>query len=326
MSLDVYAGVDIGGTTIQYGLATADGQLQASERISTQSADGPQRVLQRVIEQVAAVVRSIDGRLLSVGVGLPGLVDIQTGHSRFLPNMPTQWRDVPVARLLSDPLGCPVTVLNDARCATLGEWQFGAGRGARTMALFTLGTGIGGGLVIEQRLRLGPFGAAGELGHQTVDPQGPRCGCGNRGCLEALASGPALSAAGTRLVRAGLAPRLQTLAADQGSGVTPELMARAADGGDHAVAEAIEDAARWLGIGIANVITMVHPELVLLGGGVSALGDRLLLPVRREIADRVRMFPSADVQVKLAELGEHAGLWGAIALARDGVAQWQPSG
>jgi glucokinase len=103
-------------------------------------------------------------------------------------------------------------------------------------------------------------------------------------------------------------------------------MARAADGGDHAVAEAIEDAARWLGIGIANVITMVHPELVLLGGGVSALGDRLLLPVRREIADRVRMFPSADVQVKLAELGEHAGLWGAIALARDGVAQWQPSG
>jgi glucokinase len=314
-----FAGIDIGGTTIQFGLANSDGQLVGSGRSSTRSAEGPAAVLQRAADDVRRLANDRDCRLEAVGVGLPGLVDVGSGKAKFLPNMPTHWCDVPVANMLSSALGCSVRILNDARCATLGEWRFGAGQGARTFALFTLGTGVGGGLVIEGRLLLGPLGAAGELGHQTLVPNGPRCGCGNRGCLEALASGPALAAAGTRLVRAGLAPRLQAMASEEPLGVTAERMALAADAGDTLVAEAIEDCAVWLGIGIANVVTMIHPERVVLGGGLSALGDRLLTPIRRELAARVKMFPSAGTQVVPASLGELAGFWGAIALARDGL-------
>ena len=148
------------------------------------------------------------GPLLGLGMGTPGLVDVATGTTRFLPNMPTQWRDVPVAAILGERLGCPVRLLNDVRTALLGELRFGHGKDhpRMTMAFFAIGTGVGGAVAIDGQLRLGPLGAAGELGHQTIITDGPRCGCGNRGCLEALASGPAITAEGVRLMLAGLAP------------------------------------------------------------------------------------------------------------------------
>jgi glucokinase len=253
-------------------------------------------------------------------MGCPGLVDVAHGITRFFPNLPTQWRDVHAAEILGRRLGCPVRLLNDVRTATLGELTYGRGRTARTMAFFALGTGVGGGVAVDGRLHLGPLGAAGELGHQTILPDGPVCGCGNRGCLETLASGPAITAEGVRLLRTGLAPKLHELVDGDAGRITPKEMAAAAFTGDDKVRESILRAAEYLGIGVANVVVVLHPDLVVLGGGVAELGDILLDRVRETVRRRVGMFPTDGVKIERSALGERAGLLGAIALAVHGVA------
>ena len=254
-------------------------------------------------------------RPLALGMGMPGLVDRERGLTLFLPNLPTQWRGVAVRDVLTARLGCPVYLLNDVRTATLGELAFGRGRGVANMLFFALGTGVGGGVVVDGNLRLGPLGAAGELGHQTILPEGPLCGCGNRGCLETLASGPALAAEGVRLVRSGLAPRLRDLTGGSLDRITPREMAAAAQAGDDAVRHAIVRAAGYLGIGVANLVTALHPELVVLGGGVAAIGPLLFDAVRAVVRERVRMFPADSVRIEPSLLEDKAGLYGAIALA-----------
>jgi glucokinase len=314
----VYAGVDLGGTNIECALAKSDGLLLASGKIPTQSHEGPRAVLERV----AALTRSLGSKIGSgpraIGLGVPGLADLKVGSTRFLPNLPTNWRDVPVAEILSSAVGCPVYLLNDVRMATLGELVFGHGRSSRTMAFFALGTGIGGGITIDGRLRLGPLGAAGELGHQTILQDGPRCGCGNRGCLEALASGPAITAEGVRLLLSGQAHALHKRVRGDASSVTPAEMAIAAAEGDVAVREAIIRASRFLGIAVANVITILHPDLIVFGGGVAAIGPMLFETVRRTVQERVRMLPVDDIRIEPSLLGDKAGILGGIALAMKG--------
>jgi glucokinase len=217
-------------------------------------------------------------------------------------------------------VGCPVFILNDARVATLGELVFGHGRSARSMVYFGLGTGVGGGVVINGQLRLGPLGAAGELGHQTILPDGPLCGCGNRGCLETLVSGPALTAEGVRLLLSGNAPKLYELCQGDVTKVSPSTLAAAATAGEKSALVAIERAGEWLGIGAANLIVALHPDLIVVGGGVSEMGDLLLNPVRETIRRRVGMLPTTDIRVAQSQLGDKAGLMGGIALAlRGGV-------
>jgi glucokinase len=314
----VYAGVDLGGTNVQCALAKSDGLLLASGKIPTNSHEGPRAVLERV----AALTRSLGSEIGSgpraLGLGVPGLADLKLGSTRFLPNLPTNWRDVPVAGILSASMGCPVYLLNDVRMATLGELVFGHGRSSRTMAFFALGTGIGGGIAIDGRLRLGPLGAAGELGHQTILPDGPRCGCGNRGCLEALVSGPAITAEGVRLLLSGQAPELHKRVRGDASLITPAEMAIAAAEGDDAVREAIIRASRFLGIAAANVITILHPDLIVFGGGVAAIGPMLFETVRRTVQERVRMLPVDDIRIEPSLLGDKAGILGGIALAMKG--------
>ncbi len=320
-STELFASVDLGGTKVACALGRSDGEIVCDERIPTSSHQGPEAVLQRV----AALIRDLRYRAgvqpSAIGMGLPGLVDVRRGIARFMPNLPTQWSDVPVADILSSNLGCPVFLLNDARMAALGEFTFGRGQSVDSMAFFTIGTGIGGGIVIDHKLRLGPLGAAGELGHQTMQPDGRLCGCGNRGCLETLASGPALVAEGVRLLQTGLAPALFEIVSGNIAAITPRELGLAALAGDHAVRDAIAQAGRWLGIGIANVINVLHPELVVLGGSVAALDELLLEPVRAEINVRVRMFPVDDVRIERSSLGDKAGLLGGIALAAAEVPQ-----
>jgi glucokinase len=307
--------VDLGGTKIAAAIAGADGEFLAEGRIATNSHEGPDGVLKRI----AALVADLSGRAgvqpQALGMGVPGLVDVHTGVTRFLPNLPSQWRGVPVGMSLSAAIGCPVYLLNDARMATLGEFTFGRGMPAGTMVFLTIGTGIGGGVIVEGNLRLGPLGAAGELGHQTVQPGGPICGCGNRGCLEALASGPALVGEGVRLLLSGLAPTLFEMVSGNAGAVTPKEIGAAARAGDTAVREVITRTATWLGIGIANIVTALHPDLIVLGGSVSALDDLLLEPVREAVKERVRMFPVDDLRIERSLLGDNAGLLGGIALA-----------
>ncbi len=315
---DIYASVDLGGTNIAGIFADGDGRVVCERKVPTQSHEGPEAVLNRVAQLVNGLARESGARPVALGMGVPGLADLQRGVTKFLPNLPTQWRDVPVRDVLSPQVGCPVYLLNDVRMATLGELVFGHGRTARTMVFFALGTGIGGGVAVDGKLRLGPLGAAGELGHQTILPDGPRCGCGSHGCLEALASGPALAAEGVRLMLSGQAPKLHELVRGEASAVTPKEMAAAAEAGDLAIQEAIVRAAGYLGIAVANVVTILHPDLVVLGGGVAAIGPLLFDTVRRTVRERVRMFPTDGVEIKPSLLGEQAGALGGIALAMRG--------
>lgn len=312
---DIFAGVDLGGTNIACAIAGADGGVLGESSIPTASHEGPEGVLGRIAEQVLRLTP----RPRALGVGIPGLIDLDRGITRFMPNFPTQWRDVPAADFLSSKLSCPVRLLNDARAAALGELTFGKGRDARTMLFFTLGTGIGGGVVVDGKLHLGPLGAAGELGHQTILPDGPLCGCGNHGCMEALASGPAITAEGVRLLKAGLAPALYRAVDGDAGRVSPKSMAEAARSGDAAIEDALLRAARFLGVGVANMVTALDPDLVVLGGGVAGIGDLLFETVRATVRERVRMFPGDRVRIEPSALGDRAGVMGAIALARSAV-------
>ncbi len=317
----VYASIDLGGTNIAGALAEGDGAIICERSIPTDSHEGPEGVLRRVADLVRDLGASADRKIEALGRGVAGLVDLDTGITRFFPNFPTNWRNVPVRGILAPRLGCPVYLLNDVRMATLGELVFGHGRGISTMAFFALGTGVGGGIAVDGKLRLGPLGAAGELGHQTISADGPRCGCGNRGCLEVLASGPAIAAEGVRLVRAGQAPILHKLTCGDIARITPKEMAAAADAGDDAVRCALIRAAEFLGIGVANVVTILHPDLIVLGGGVAQIGALLIDTVDAVMRSRVGMFPPDNVQIKTSLLGDRAGLLGGVALAmRKGLA------
>lgn len=314
-----FVSVDLGGTNIACAVADESMSLLGESRTPTQSHLGPAGVVERIGTAVESLCQEQEIEPIGLGLGVPGLADLREGRTLFLPNFPTQWRDVSVAEPLRSRLGCPVSLLNDARMATLGELTFGAGMGEKTLtfAFFTLGTGIGGGIAIDGKLRLGPLGAAAELGHQTILPDGPLCGCGNRGCLETLASGTALVGKGTWLVRSGRAPRLRELIDGDLNRLTPFLMADAAKDGDEAVREVIDEAAGYLGVGVANVATVLHPDLVVLGGGVAKMGDLLFEKVRATVRKRIGMFPPETIRIEPSLLGETAGTWGGLALARD---------
>jgi len=318
---DIYASVDLGGTNIKAALAGADGVIVCEDSVPTESYEGSDGVMGRMADLVNKLAGEAGAKPAALGMAVPGLVDLANGVTKFLPNLPTQWRDVAVRDTVSPKVGCPVYLLNDVRTATLGELTFGHGKETpdATMAFFALGTGIGGGVAIDGKLRLGPLGAAGELGHQTVVVDGPRCGCGNMGCMEAVASGPAITAEGVRLMLSGQAPKLFELADGEPSKVTTKEMADAA-ADDEPVAGAIVRAAQYLGIGVANVITIIHPDLVVLGGGVAAIGDLLFDTVRETVRTRVGMLPTDDIAIKPSLLGDQAGALGGIALAmKDGL-------
>ena len=312
----VYAGVDLGGTKMAAALGTADGQILAEGEVPTLSYEGSDAVLVRMAGLLNDLAEQVGKAPQAVGVGVPGTVDLAEGIIRFLPNVPGHWPDVPVRATLS-PLvgGVPVYLLNDARMATLGELAYGQGKGVSTMVFFTLGTGIGGGVVVDGKLRLGSLGSAGELGHMTILPDGPVCACGNPGCLETLASGPAITGHGVWLMRCGRAPHLHDLVDGNADLVSPAEMVAAAKAGDESVHEVLIRAFSYLGIGVANQVVTLHPELIVLGGGMAAVGDLLFDTVRDVVKRRVGMFPPDDVRIEPSVLGSQAGIYGGIALA-----------
>jgi glucokinase len=317
----LWAGVDLGGTNFTVGLGEASGRLHAEAKQPTASHEGPAPVLERIAVTIERLVAGTGRPLAGVGIGVPGLADVAAGVTRFLPNLPTQWRDVPVAAILSARLHCPVQLLNDARAATLGEARFGHGRESRSLLFFTLGTGVGGGVVLDGQLRLGSLGAAGEMGHICVQPGGLSCGCGSRGCLETVVSGPALTAEGIRVLLSGNAPRLHALCGGDPARVSCEKMGEAARAGDSAVRAALERAGSFLGQAAAAAVLTVHPDLIVLGGGVAALDDLLIEPMRRSLSQHVRMFPSEDIRILRSQLGDRAGVYGGLAAALRSGAQ-----
>ncbi|HVS15074.1 MAG TPA: ROK family protein [Thermoanaerobaculia bacterium] len=315
---ELFAGVDLGGTRVKAAVAAERGEILAHGATPTAGERGPEAVIDAMTRLTEGLARQVGGELRAVGVGCPGLVDRERGITRFLPNLPGQWRDVPLGDRLAERLGARVHLLNDARMATLGELRFGWGLGRErpTLLLLTLGTGIGGGVVVDGRLRLGPLGAAGELGHVPVDPEGEPCACGSRGCVETVASGPALVRAAARRLGAGETGALA--AAGDPSRLTPEAIGAAARAGDPVASAVVAAAGRALGLALSGLVLALHPEAIVLAGGVAAIGEPLRRAIRAELEARVTMLPVASVALVESPLGGRAGALGGVALARAG--------
>jgi glucokinase len=295
----LHLGLDLGATNIKWAVLerTADAwRVVERNQVATHADEGADAVLARMAS-LASDANAKVGNVATLGVGVPGLYDAELGTTTFLPNLPPGWTDLPVAGPLRDRLGLPVALINDARAFGLAELRLGAGRGCRTMAGLALGTGVGGVVVVDGHVHFGHDGTGGELGHQTLLPDGPECTCGNRGCLEAFA-------------------RADRVAAACGT-ATAEEAVEAARAGDPTAVDGLAGVGRWLGIGIANVIVALTPERVVIGGGVSGAGDLLLQPIREEVRRRVRVTDLEQVEIVPAELGTWAGAIGAAVHGAD---------
>ncbi len=314
-----FIGVDLGGTKIAAAaLDTATGELAGRIVVATEAHEGPQAVMQRiarVVDEVRDTAGLANEQIGGIGVGIPGVTDMERGTTLFLPNLPTAWRGVPAAAMLRQSSGFPVALINDARAFTLAEATWGAGRGARNVVGLTIGTGIGGGIAIDGLLYLGLDGTAGEIGHQTIDLYGPPCGCGNRGCLEAFASGPAIAALGVRSVLQGMTTCIGALVEHDLNRITPETIMRAAEEGDEVACEILSRVGDYLGTGIANLATILSPDRIILGGGVMRLGEWLFEPIRATMRRRLFAVPVERMLVLPAALGGDAGIVGAAVWA-----------
>lgn len=278
-----------------------DGVAHRTVGVSTDDADahlGPDAVVRRLIELGRAAIDE-HGPIDAVGVGLPGLFDRDTGVVRLFPNLPGPWPGHPLRDPVAEGLGTPVTLVNDARAFTLAEGRLGAGRGRRVLACLVLGTGVGGGILLDGRVELGEWGVAGEIGHQTVVPDGPVCGCGNRGCVEAVA-------------------KAESLARLAGRSTAKEVFVGVRQG-DERCRRAVETVAGYLGIALANVVTVLGVRRIVVGGGVASAGDLLLDPIREAVRRRVALVPPDEIEVVGATLGPMAGATGAALAAGDGT-------
>lgn len=295
-----HVGVDLGGTNIKVAVLetgpTGSTSVVARAARPTRADAGPEVVASRMVEATLAAIAE-HGPIATIGAGVPGLFDPASGAIRLFPNLPGPWPGFPLRDRLEAGIGRPVTVVNDARAFVLAEARLGAARGCRTVAGVTLGTGIGGGLIVDGRLHLGATGTAGEIGHQTVDPDGPRCGCGNRGCVEVLA-------------------QAATIARNGGRATAEEVFAAAATGDERAVA-AVDGAIRALAIGIANVVTVLVPDAIVIGGGMAGARELILEPLRMAVAARTPFVPSPGPRLVAAELGMEAGAVGAALAGAD---------
>ena len=311
MAAAAAAGIDVGGTKIAAGVVDASGAVLARVRAETPPEGG--EAVTAAIAGVARELWSHAGGPLPVGVGAAGIVDAQ-GWMRYSPNIPG-WDDVPLAGRLRAELDVPVAVHNDANVAAWGEYRAGAGRTASgTLLMLTVGTGIGGGLVQDGRLVRGASGMAAEFGHIVVREGGPRCGCGNHGCLEAMASGTAIGRLASEALDAGGA---SVLPRHEGR-PTGKAVTGAAQRGDALAREVLARAGFWLGVGIASLVNALDPEVVVVGGGAMQAGELLLGPARESYLERLmgRAHRTAAPVVE-AELGDDAGLIGAALLALD---------
>jgi len=312
-------GVDIGGTNIVVGTVSEDGaSVHGVRSAPTQSEQGAPAVIARigalVDESVQATLRETGltrESVVGVGIGAPGPLDRARGIVLLTPNL--GWRELPLRDLVSDTVHMPATLDNDANCAVYGEWWVGAARGARYVVGLTIGTGIGGGIVIDGRLYHGTSDIAGEIGHTTIDSTGRRCKCGNYGCLEAYASGPAIAARAVEGIEAGADSTLPSFVGGDLSLVTAQTVYEAAHSGDDYAQEVVRETARLLGAGVANLVNIFNPDVVVIAGGVTLAGDRLFVPLREEVKRRAFKPAVERCRVVPGSLPGTAGVLGAAA-------------
>jgi len=308
-------GIDIGGTNLVVGSVAEDGSaLHALDSEPTHAEAGQTDVLdrlitlaQRTIERTRKEVSGAD--IIGVGVGAPGPLDTKRGIVLLTPNL--GWVNLPLRQIIHERLGLPAALDNDANCAVLGEWWMGAARGTRNAIGITIGTGIGGGIIVDGKLYHGASDCAGEIGHTTIDTEGRRCKCGNYGCLEAYASGPNIAMRAVEEIKAGAVSRLADYVGGDLRQVTAQTVYQAAHDGDQLALEVVNDTAKFLGVGIANLVNVFNPEVVVVCGGVTLAGDRLFDPLRREVARRAFKPAVSVCRIIPCELSGTAGVYGA---------------
>lgn len=322
-----YIGCDLGGTNLRAALVDSEtGEASDLTIVPTLAREGHEEVLLRMIDLFNNLIeKSTLGKsdVEGIGIGIPGMLDMQRGITTFITNLPGHWINVPVAPFITERTGIPCYIMNDVRAITWGELKFGAGKGCKSMVLYAIGTGIGGGVVINNQLVLGNSGQAGEVGHMTVEPGGTLCNCGNRGCLEQYASGPAIRSAALKVIAHGGTSILGEMVGFDLNKMTPEIVFNAALKGDVAALNIYEKAGSYLGQAISNSIVHLEPERIVVGGGIAQAGEVLFTPMRRAIQERVYLAPLEQIQIRAAELGNNAGVIGASMWAENMVHQKQ---
>jgi len=298
-------GVDIGGTDIKLGIVAGEGTILESGTLPTEAGAGPTTAAARVKVWLAATGSPV----VAAGVDCAGLIDGDRGFLHISPNL-AGWADVPLRAIFEEALGVPVVVENDANAAAYGEWMLGAGRGMRTFVCLTLGTGVGGGIVANGELYRGSSGFAGEIGHTVICADGPPCGCGNRGCLEALIGAKAIVARARAMLDASGETR-----SGWDDSLDVKEIAHAAARGDAIARRALAETGRFLGIGLTNVVHILAPEAIAIGGGVAGAGDLILEPARETVRRCVMDEAMASVRIVPAELGNSASFLGVSLLA-----------
>jgi glucokinase len=307
------AGIDIGGTKIALALADEEGRIVEGARFPARTAErGPHAIIEEALAEIERMLGRTGARLAAVGIGCGGPLDRRRGLILSPPNLPG-WDEFPVVELVEERLGVPALLDNDANAAALGEHRHGAGRGYRHLVYITISTGIGGGVIVRGELVHGVYDGAGEVGHMTVLPGGPGCGCGGRGCLEALCSGTSIARRARERLAAGGASSLASLGAGR---VTAQAVAEAARAGDALASQLWDETIEYLAVGVGNVFNVLAPEAVVIGGGVSGAGEQLFGPLRERVRARARMLPPGLINILQASLGGDSALHGAVILGQ----------
>jgi len=310
-------GVDIGGTNIKIGILTKQGKIIQKTSIPTNPKEGPEKIIKRLCSRIKDLCNESKIKIsdiIRIGVGCPGPLDSKKGIIIKTPNLPG-WDNFPLKKRIESRLKIPTIVNNDANSATYGEYWLGAGKGYSTIVCYTLGTGIGGGIILNGKLFKGIDDTAGHLGHITIIPDGPRCRCGNRGCLEALASAPNLVKRAIKGIKRGIKTKLTSLSKGKLQAITSQMIYLSASQEDKFSKKLLAETGRYLGIAVAGILNTLNPEVVIFSGGMIEAGELLFKPLRQEAKRRAFPQPAKRVKIVKAKLGNDAGIIGSAGLA-----------
>ena len=307
-------GIDVGGTNVKIALVD-DGKIIYSNSVPTYAQMGYEYTVNNIKQAIKDLMKETEttaADIKGIGFDFPGQVDYKTGVVKLAPNIPG-WVNVPIAQMIEEAFHIPTKIDNDVRCAALGEMNFGAGKGCQNFVCITVGTGIGSGLVVNGQLVRGAANAAGEIGHIKLQMKdGPICGCGDTGCLEAFASGPSIVAMAQDYLKSGKSTKFREMAGD--GEITPYIVPKAAEAGDPVAKRIFTIIGEYVGMGLVSVINLLNPEKVIIGGGVAEAGDLLLEPIRKTVMERAMVVARESVEIVPAELGNSAGVIGASML------------
>lgn len=312
-------GIDLGGTKILTAVVDGDGNMLSRDHTITPAEKGPEAVIRAMQESVDRSLGEISlgaDRIQAVGIGAPGPSNPDAGIVYTSPNLPG-WKDVPLVSLFEKEFKKKIFLINDANAAAWAEFRFGAAQGMRHVVYITVSTGIGGGIIVDGKLYTGAIGTGGEVGHMTISDQGPPCNCGNIGCWETLASGTALAREARQRIRDGAETAILEYAAGDIEQVDAKSIQSAAEKDDSVAKELIARTGYYFGVGLANLLNLFNPEMIVIGGGLANLGDRLLAPAFRTARERAYDIAYAAVKFAAAELGRDSGVIGAAAFARE---------